>query len=142
MTDTSGLDHWSGAAGEHWAAEVERYDRMNQAFADRIMAAAEPTAGERFLDIGCGRGALALSLADRVAPGGGVVGLDLSRQMLDVARRRASDHGVDNVDFVHADVQVHDLAGVVYDGAVSRPDGFGSRIETGARRSRPPGAVR
>lgn len=120
MTNTDALEHWSGAAGEHWAAEAERYDRMNRLFADQILPAAAPQPGERFLDVGCGNGALTLAIAPALAPDGTAEGLDLSRQMLEVARRRALDQGLGNVAFRHGDAQVVDLPRHGFDAIVSR----------------------
>lgn len=47
--------------------------------------------GQDVLDIACGTGATTREAAERVGPGGRVVGLDRNRGMLDVARRRAPD---------------------------------------------------
>ncbi|MDH5540589.1 MAG: methyltransferase domain-containing protein [Rhizobacter sp.] len=47
--------------------------------------------GQRVLDVGCGTGALTLTVADRVAPGGTALGLDPNPDMLAVARRKRGD---------------------------------------------------
>jgi SAM-dependent methyltransferase len=119
VTKPDGLAHWSGEAGEHWAAEADRYDRMNQAFAERIVEAAAPQPGERFLDVGCGNGALALAVGPAVVPGGRIVGLDLSRQMLAVARDRTDGLG-DAVELRHGDAQDEPLARGGFDAVISR----------------------
>jgi SAM-dependent methyltransferase len=120
MTNDDALHHWSGDAGEHWAAAADRYDRMNRHVAHRIVQAAAPQPGERFLDVGCGNGALALDIASRVAPTGRATGLDLSQQMLEVARRRATDQRLGNVEFLHGDAQTDDLGPADLDAIVSR----------------------
>lgn len=53
------------------------------------LAGAAP--GRRILDVGCGLGDDAASLAKLVAPGGSVVGVDASRAMVDSARARHGD---------------------------------------------------
>jgi len=64
-------------------------------------AALEP--GDRVLDVGCGLGDPALMMAQLVGPRGSVTGIDISRPMLAVARRRARDRGIPNVRFVAGD---------------------------------------
>ena len=55
-------------------------------------AGVEP--GHMLLDVACGTGIVARTAADRVAPTGKVVGLDLNEAMLTVARRVASGRRV------------------------------------------------
>jgi len=45
--------------------------------------------GERLLDVGCGLGDAALALAGDLGENGQIVGIDISRSMVDVARERA-----------------------------------------------------
>ena len=47
-----------------------------------------PRPGQRLLDLCCGTGDLALLLAERVRPGGEVLGLDAAREPLRIAARR------------------------------------------------------
>ena len=56
--------------------------------------------GETVLDLGSGAGADVLMSARRVGPAGKAIGLDMTAEMLDLARRNAADAGVDNVEFV------------------------------------------
>jgi SAM-dependent methyltransferase len=74
--------------------------------------------GQRVVDLGCGLGRTTLDLAARVGPGGEVVGVDISAEMLARGRERAA--GLGNVEFVHADVQVHDLGEARFEAAYSR----------------------
>jgi SAM-dependent methyltransferase len=120
MTNSDQIAHWDGAGGDHWAAEADRYDRMNSGFADRVVEAVQPRAGESFLDAGCGNGALTLAIAALVGAQGHVTAVDLSRAMLAVARRRAAETGVANVTFVNEDVQTSSLPDATYDAIVSR----------------------
>ncbi len=56
--------------------------------------------GETVLDLGSGAGADVLISARRVAPGGRAIGLDMTAEMLELARRNAAEAGVDNVEFL------------------------------------------
>lgn len=63
-------------------------------------AVADLHPGETVLDLGCGAGADVLISARRVAPGGRAIGLDMTPEMIDLARRNAAEAGVLNVEFV------------------------------------------
>lgn len=64
--------------------------------------------GLRVLDLGCGSGDLTATLADRVAPGGAVLGVDASRSQVEHARRA---HGRAGLSF--AACRAQDLAAVL-----------------------------
>lgn len=59
---------------------------MMAEWAPRGIALANPQPGERVLDIACGTGVLTRLVAKSIGPNGRVVGLDLSSEMLGVAR--------------------------------------------------------
>ena len=61
--------------------------------------------GMRVLEIGSGAGDVALMLAERVGPTGGVVGVDINAEILDTARHRATDAGLQNVEFIAGDAR-------------------------------------
>ncbi|HXB15634.1 MAG TPA: arsenite methyltransferase [Solirubrobacteraceae bacterium] len=62
-------------------------------------AVADLAAGETVLDLGSGAGADVLISARRVGPGGRAIGLDMTDEMLDLARRNAERAGIENVEF-------------------------------------------
>lgn len=59
--------------------------------------------GDAVLDIGCGFGDTAIKLAERVGPGGRVVGLDCCKAFLDYGRKDAAGRGLKNLTFVEGD---------------------------------------
>jgi len=61
-----------------------------------VLEHASPGGDDTVLDLGCGTGAIALALA---ADAGRVVGRDISEGMMDEARRKADERGLDNVEF-------------------------------------------
>ncbi len=63
-------------------------------------AVADLRPGETVLDLGSGGGLDVLLSARRVGPDGFVYGLDMTDEMLDLARRNAREAGVDNVEFL------------------------------------------
>ena len=63
-------------------------------------AVADLDEGETVLDLGSGGGADVFLSARRVGPSGKAIGLDMTDEMLELARGHARDAGVDNVEFV------------------------------------------
>jgi arsenite methyltransferase len=62
-------------------------------------AVADLHKGETVLDLGSGAGADVLISARRVGPTGRAIGLDMTDEMLALARRNAQEAGLDNVEF-------------------------------------------
>lgn len=97
-------EYWNGPPANVWVREADRFDSMLAPFGRRLLTAAILEPGERVLDVGCGNGAVSVEAARAVGPSGRVTGLDLSAPMLEVARRRAQERGVD-VSFVEGDAR-------------------------------------
>jgi ubiquinone/menaquinone biosynthesis C-methylase UbiE len=60
-------------------------------WASRVADAAGVQPGQRVLDVACGTGVLARTVAARVGPNGSVIGIDLNEGMLAVARQKAPE---------------------------------------------------
>ena len=69
------------------------------------MAVADLQPGEIVLDLGSGGGIDVILSARRVGPTGKAYGLDMTEEMLDLARRNAADAAVDNVEFLTGDIE-------------------------------------
>ncbi|HYN89954.1 MAG TPA: arsenite methyltransferase [Ardenticatenaceae bacterium] len=67
-------------------------------------ALADLHAGEVVLDLGSGGGIDVLLSARRVGPAGFAYGLDMTDEMLELARRNAAEAGVSNVAFLRGDI--------------------------------------
>ena len=95
-------------------AVSESYDDVGvpffQPIAASLLRALPPQPGERWLDVGCGRGAVLIQVAGAVRPGT-VVGTDLSTGMLDRCRQSVADAGLDNVELVLDDAQDPQVGG-------------------------------
>lgn len=82
---------WNGPGGQSWVAMQERLTAMLAPVTEAIVASATPVLGEHVLDVGCGSGDTTLAFAARVAPGGRARGIDISADLLALARRRAAE---------------------------------------------------
>jgi arsenite methyltransferase len=63
-------------------------------------AVADLHEGETVLDLGSGAGADVLISARRVGPSGRAIGLDMTQEMLELARANAAEAGVENAEFL------------------------------------------
>jgi SAM-dependent methyltransferase len=68
-------------------------------------AVADPRAGETVLDLGSGGGIDVLLSAQRVGPDGFAYGVDMTDEMLELARANAAKAGVPNVDFLRGTIE-------------------------------------
>ncbi len=68
-------------------------------------ALAELQPGEAVLDLGCGGGIDVLLAAQRVGPSGKVYGLDMTEEMLELARRNQRKAGVANAEFIKGEME-------------------------------------
>jgi len=111
INDNRQSPDFAGQVNRMFDRVAGRYDALNSVMTaglhhrwrERATERTELEAGDAALDVCCGTGDLALALADRVAPGGHVVGCDFSEPMLDLAREKAAARGVGGVRFEWAD---------------------------------------
>ena len=68
------------------------------------VAVAELRPGETVLDLGSGAGLDVLLSARRVGPAGMAYGLDMTEEMLLLARRHQQEAGIENVEFLEGDI--------------------------------------
>src|SRR6516162_5411704 len=83
---------WDGDEGAYWAGNAGRFDRAVAAYHERFLAAADGVA----------------------------LGVDLSGQMIALARRLAAGQGIANARFEQADAQIHPFPAASFDAAISR----------------------
>ena len=79
-----------------------------------LLAVAELQPGERVLDVACGTGVIARRAAELVGPTGAVTGIDLSPDMIDVAKATPGQAGA-HIEWHVADAASLPLADAAYD---------------------------
>lgn len=110
--------YWNGAAGRKWTDFQDSLDVTFVPVLDELLHHADIRPGERVIDIGCGCGASAIALAERVGSNGHVTALDISAEMLARARQRTP--AALEIDYLQADAASHPFAKEAADALVSR----------------------
>jgi SAM-dependent methyltransferase len=112
-------DDWAGEIGDRWLANVDTFESMNASIGRELLERARYASGESVVDIGCGGGETTRAIARIVAPGR-VIGVDVSRALVDEAQRRAAADGLPQLQFVAADATTVELPGPPVDRLFSR----------------------
>ncbi len=92
-TYDAAADSYDDPANEYW----NRYGRRT---IERLCLAP----GSRVLDLACGAGASALPAAEQVGPTGRVIAVDLSANLLAIAKRKAKTQDLNNIQFFNRDM--------------------------------------
>ncbi|MGZ6313777.1 MAG: arsenite methyltransferase [Candidatus Limnocylindrales bacterium] len=101
------------------AAEVPEAARLASLGCGNPVAVAELRPGERVLDLGSGGGLDVLLSARRVGPTGHAFGLDMTDEMLELARRNAAEAGATNVEFLRGQIEAIPLPDASVDVVIS-----------------------
>ncbi len=92
-TYNSASDHYDDPANSFW----ERFGR-------RTVERLDLRPGARVLDVCCGSGAAAIPAAERVGSNGFVLGVDLAEDLLELARTKAKQQGLKQIEFRTGDL--------------------------------------
>jgi ubiquinone/menaquinone biosynthesis C-methylase UbiE len=106
-TYNSASDRYDDPANSFW----ERFGR-------RTVERLKLQPGMRVLDVCCGSGASALPAAEMVGPTGYVLGVDLAENLLELARRKAANRELDQVEFRVGDMLNLDIPEADFDAVV------------------------
>lgn len=112
----TGKSEWQDRVGRAWAENWQLTDRSLAGLTAQLLHVISAMPGKRIVDIGCGAGELSLALS-RQRPDALVTGVDISQDLVEAARSRASGSGAE---FVLADASQWQPAGDAPDLLVSR----------------------
>lgn len=120
-TDAAAGEDWCGAGlyGGDERAELPAEALSASLGCGNPLAVAELREGETVLDLGSGGGIDVLLSARRVGPAGHVYGVDMTDEMLDLARANAVRAGATNVEFVRGTIEDIPLPDTAVDVVIS-----------------------
>lgn len=121
MTTSANTPDWNSfgraQASQKWRKQSAM---MGSGMTEAIVAAAQIERGMRVLDVACGTGEPAISIATLLHGTGGVIGVDISAAPLEIARQRAGQRGLANVRFEQADAHQLPYSDNSFDRVTSR----------------------
>ena len=123
-------EYYKNYTRDTWDECAHRYIPLAMQLAQfhkSLLELVKPRPGDRILDVCTGLGEPAMSIASIIAPSGQVVGIDLSTNMTEIARKSAAKRGLRNVEFVTMDAEKLEFPAKSFDVAVSC---FGFQIVT------------
>lgn len=107
-----------GAAA--WERRQASMRKKTAPVSEWLVDALELQGGERVLEIAAGPGETGFMAAARLRDGGRLLSTDQSPEMIEVAKRRAAELGLDNVEFEVRDAQELELEADSFDAALCR----------------------
>jgi SAM-dependent methyltransferase len=113
------LETWERMA-PGWEQERESFWEASEQVGRELVDAVDPQPGETVLELAGGLGDTGFLAAERIAPDGALVSSDFSPAMVEAARRRAGELGIENVDFHVLDAQALDLPDASVDAVLCR----------------------
>jgi SAM-dependent methyltransferase len=113
------LDGWDEASGG-WGRQADRMRDHALPISMRMLELAELQPGERVLELAAGPGDTGFLAAEQIGPGGTLVCSDASEPMLAVARERAAEQGISNVEFLQLQLEWIDLPTASVDAILCR----------------------
>lgn len=102
------LENWE-AASAGWGRQADRTHDHALPVAVWLVERADPQPGERILELACGPGDTGFMAARRVGAEGLLISSDAAEGMLDVARERSREQGVENVEFKQLQLEWIDM---------------------------------
>jgi ubiquinone/menaquinone biosynthesis C-methylase UbiE len=79
-------------------------DNLFTGVVDAVIRRSALQSVQQVLDLGTGTGSVAIKAASLVMPGGNVTAVDISPEMLDLARQRSASLGLSNIEFLEPKV--------------------------------------
>lgn len=123
-------EYYKNYTRQTWDECAEKYVPLQEQlipYHRSLLEILRPQPNEVVLDVCTGPGEPAMTIASMVSPGGRVVGIDLSSNMMEIARKNAAKRMLQNVEFITMDAEKLEFPPESYDMAVSC---FGFQIVT------------
>jgi SAM-dependent methyltransferase len=112
-------DQWENSAGG-WGERAQDLQRIVGPVSEWLIDAVQPQPGQTVLELAAGPGETGFLVAELLRPGGKLISTDFAENMVEVARARSAERGLENVEHRQMDAESMDLDAASIDGVICR----------------------
>lgn len=113
------LDSWEQASAG-WARQADGVREFGLPVARWMIEHAELQPGQRLLELAAGPGDVGFMAAERIRPGGTLISSDAAEGMVELARTRAAEQGIEGVEFRQLQLEWIDMETATVDAVLCR----------------------
>ena len=111
-------EFWNKGIGQKWVKEDNSLNERFAILTKEFFAKANINKNDKVLDIGCGGGVTSFEASKLVGKNGYVLGADISKILLDLAKKNFSN--IENLEFKYCDVQNYNFEKNIFNKVISR----------------------
>ena len=111
-------EFWNKGIGQKWVKEDNSLNERFAILTKEFFSRANINKNEKVLDIGCGGGITSFEASKLVGKDGYVLGADISKILLDLAKKNYSN--IENLEFKYCDVQNYKFKKNIFSKVISR----------------------
>ena len=111
-------EYWNKGIGQKWVKEDNSLNERFAILTKEFFSRANINKNEKVLDIGCGGGITSFEASKLVGKDGYVLGADISKILLDLAKKNYSN--IENLEFKYCDVQNYKFKKNIFSKVISR----------------------
>jgi SAM-dependent methyltransferase len=112
-------NQWESSAGG-WGKRAQDLQRLVAPVSQWLVDAVRPQPGQTVLELAAGPGETGFLVAELLRPGGTLISTDFAESMVEVARARGAELGLDNVEYRQMDAESMKLDAASVDGVICR----------------------
>jgi len=112
--------YWSEEGGDIWLHNLQNFESMIAPVGQFLIGDSLENIHKKVIDVGCGGGATTFMIAEAIGADGSIIGIDISRALINNCLDRAKNQAVGNIQFICGDAASIELPRAWADLIISR----------------------